>query len=459
MGKTPASIFRDYDIRGKVGSDLSVQTAFDIGRAFGTILRRSGSTTVCVGRDGRLSSLDLEQDLIKGLQSCGIHVTSVGLGPTPFLYFAQRYLEVDAGVMITGSHNPPDENGFKLVCYGSPFFGPQIQRLYQRIEADDFVEANIKGKLEIVQILDSYRLDLLERLSWGEYPLKVAWDPGHGAAGIVLEDLLPKLPGTHHLLHGPVDGRFPSRSPDPTAPGSLDSLSAFVREKGFDLGIALDGDGDRMVVVDDLGHVWAGDEVLAFFVMHMLHGYEALAFVQDVKCSSFLSNWLKTQHAVPFFSKTGHVHVKALMKEKNILIGGEMSGHFFFRDQHPGYDDGLYAALRFLTCFSKSPTPLSQWLNQLPERHSTPELRLPCQDDQKDTVIEKVKAHYQEKGTPFHDLDGIRVEDQDGWWILRASQTQACLVARFESSTSEGLIQQQQDVMGLLRQFGLGDIP
>jgi phosphomannomutase len=449
------TIFRDYDVRGRIGFDLDSQTAFYIGRSFGTILRRSSAKTVCVARDGRLSSPDLEQGLIKGLRDSGIDVLSAGLGPTPFLYWAERHMKADAGVMVTGSHNPPDENGFKFVLHGQPFFGDQLQRMFKLIEAEDFIENQAEGRLDVVNLLERYRFELLDRLAWGEVPLSVAWDPGNGAAGIVLADILNELPGSHQLINGSVDGRFPSRSPDPTAPNSLNALQDLMQKEKCRVGIAFDGDADRLVILDEQGEVWAGDEVLAFFVFNLLNTNPGLTFVQDVKCSPFLSKWLETLRAVPVLSKTGHVHVKACMKKTGALVGGEMSGHFFFTDLHPGYDDGIYAALRFLAFLSRHAMPLSVWREKLPLRYATPEIRLPCPEDKKFQLIEKIRAYLQETNVDFQDLDGIRVEDADGWWVLRASQTQACVVMRCEGHTPEALDMRKSAIETLLKNNGL----
>ncbi|MGL4427252.1 MAG: phosphomannomutase/phosphoglucomutase [Alphaproteobacteria bacterium] len=449
------TIFRDYDIRGRIGFDLDSQVAFYVGRSFGTVLRRSSGKTVCVARDGRLSSPDLEQGLIRGLRESGINVLSVGLGPTPFLYWAERHAKADAGVMVTGSHNPSDENGFKFTFHGQPFFGEQVQRLLKLIEAEDFIENQTEGRFEVLDLLKSYRFDLLDRLAWGDEPLSVAWDPGNGAAGIVLSEIIAELPGAHHLIHGSVDGRFLSRSPDPMAPGSLDALRDLVQKEKCRVGVAFDGDADRLVIIDEQGAVWAGDEVLAFFVFNLLNSRSSLTFVQDVKCSPILSNWLKNLNATPSLSKTGHVHVKACMKKNGALVGGEMSGHFFFTDLHPGYDDGIYAALRFLAFLSRHQIDLSVWRQKLPFRYSTPEIRLPCAEDKKFQLIEKIQAHFQETGVAFQDLDGIRVEDEGGWWILRASQTQACIAMRCEASTPEGLEARKNILETLLKSHGL----
>lgn len=446
-------IFRNYDIRGKIGKDLSPHTAYLIGHAFGTILRRENGNSVCVVRDGRLSSPDLEKELIEGLVASGVNVISLGLGPTPFLYWAERFLKTDAGIMVTGSHNPPEENGFKLSLRTKPFFGDQIQRLFNLIEAEDFIEET--GTVETLNLLDSYRQDLLDKLLWGERPLTVAWDPGHGAVGAVLSELLEELPGFHFIIHGPVDGRFPARPPDPSLQKNLKTLHDLVLSKQCHVGLAFDGDGDRLAVMDNQGRLWEGDEVLTLLARDILQITPSVKIIADVKCSQILLDYIADFSGQPLLCKTGHVHLKKMMAEENAPLGGEMSGHFFFRDHHFGYDDGIYAALRFLTLLSRFQEPLNEWLTRLPLRYATPEMRLTCADDQKFQIIETLQKKFKKKNIPFNDLDGLRVEEKEGWWVLRASNTQAVLVARCESKTPEGLALLKAKLAKWLKPYGI----
>lgn len=446
-------IFRNYDIRGKVGRDFSFHTAYLIGRAFGTIIRRINGRRACVVRDGRLSSADLEKRLIEGLVSSGIKVISLGLGPTPFLYWAERFLNTDAGIMVTGSHNPPEENGFKLSLLGKPFFGDQIQRLLRLIEVEDFIEG--EGTVEIQHLLSHYRQDLLNKLLWGERALTVAWDPGYGAVGTVLQDLLDNLPGFHFIIHGAVDGRFPARPPDPSLPKNVRALKELILSKNCDVGLAFDGDGDRLVVLDDQGRSWEGDEVLTLLARDILQFTPGIKIFGDVKCSQILFDYIKSFGGQVFLSKTGHVHLKHKMEEENAQLGGEMSGHFFFRDHHPGYDDGIYAALRFLTLLTRLQEPLSTWLAKLPPRHTTPEMRIPCPESEKFKIIADLQEYFKKKKIPFNNLDGLRVEGKEGLWMLRASNTQAMLVARCESQTLEGLAALKKKLVKLLEPYGI----
>lgn len=446
-------IFRGYDIRGKVGRDFSPQTAYLIGRAFGTVVRRANGQTVCVVRDGRLSSADLEKELIEGLVASGIEVSSLGLGPTPFLYWAERFLHTDAAIMITGSHNPPEENGFKFSFRTKPFFGDQIQRLLNLIEVEDFIDG--EGTVETHRLLGTYRQDLLDKLLWNERSLTIAWDPGHGAVGSVLSDLLEELPGFHFIIHGTVDGRFPARSPDPSRPQNLKTLKELVLNKHCDVGLAFDGDGDRLVVMDNQGRLWEGDEVLTLLAYDILQITPSIKIIADVKCSQILLDFIADFSGKVFLSKTGHVHVKQMMAKEDALLGGEMSGHFFFRDQHFGYDDGIYAALRFLTLLTRLQEPLSTWLSKLPTRYASPEMRILCAEEKKFSVIKNLQATFAKQKIPFNHLDGLRVEEKEGWWLLRASNTQAVLVARCESETSEGLNILKKKLATLLQSQGI----
>ena len=433
----PTSL-REYDIRGVVGRTLHPADAFAIGRCFGTIVARGGGKTVAVGYDGRLSSPSLEPELVRGLMASGMEVLRVGLCPTPMLYYTATTMETAGAVMVTGSHNPPDYNGFKMMLGRKPFFGPQIQQIGTLAAAGDVV-AEETGSSRDVDVMAEYITRLISDWDGGDRILNVVWDNGNGAAGEVLQRLVRTLPGKHTVLNGEIDGTFPAHHPDPTVPKNLEQLIAAVKEHEADLGIAFDGDADRIGVVDDSGAMLFGDQLLVVLARDVLKSYPKGTIIADVKASQVLFDEVGKAGGTPLMWKTGHSLIKAKMAETGSPLAGEMSGHVFFADRWYGFDDALYAAVRLLGIVARMPERLSAVRAAMPQVINTPELRFDCPDTRKFGVIQEVAARLKQEGATVADIDGVRVATADGWWLLRASNTQAVLVARCEATSEAGL--------------------
>ncbi len=449
----PTSL-REYDIRGIVGTTLGAADAFAVGRAFGTIVSRNGGSTVAVGCDGRLSSPELEQSLVDGLKASGIEVLRVGCGPTPMLYYAATTLQTDGGVMVTGSHNPPNYNGFKMMLGRKPFYGAQIKELGRIAAASDVVE-EAAGSDRPVDIAHDYVARLIADWDGGDRILKVVWDNGNSAAGEVLQRLVQSLPGEHTVLNGEIDGNFPAHHPDPTVPKNLEQLIAAVHERHTDLGIAFDGDADRIGVVDDKGQILWGDQLLVVLARDVLRDHPGATIIADVKASQVLFDEITRAGGKPLMWRTGHSLIKAKMVETGSPLAGEMSGHVFFADKWYGFDDALYAAVRLLGIVARMDKPFSSVREALPHTVSTPELRFDCDDGRKFGVVEEVAARLKADGANVSAIDGVRVRTADGWWLLRASNTQAVLVARAEAGNEAGLDRLKAAVAVQLEQSGL----
>ena len=346
---------REYDIRGTVGGTLSEADAFAIGRCFGSIVARKGGTTVAVGYDGRLSSPQLEQALVKGLSASGMEAVRIGRGPTPMLYYASTTLKTDGAVMVTGSHNPPDYNGFKMVLGGKPFFGEQIRALGEQALAGDVVEETV-APARNVDVAGDYVARLLTDWDGGDRLLKVVWDNGNGAAGEVLRRLVAGLPGEHTVLNGEIDGRFPAHHPDPTVPANLQQLIAEVAAQGADIGIALDGDADRIGLIDDKGRILFGDQLMVLLARDVLREHSGATIIADVKASQVLFDEIGRAGGKPLMWRTGHSLIKSKMAETGCPLAGEMSGHIFFADRWYGFDDALYAGVRTLGVLARLDT-------------------------------------------------------------------------------------------------------
>ena len=430
-------ILRAYDIRGVVGETIGPAACAAIGAGFATMVReRTNGARICVGYDGRLSSPALEAALVEGLAGAGAEVIRIGLGPTPMLYFAAHTLGADAGVMITGSHNPPDHNGIKLVLAGKPFWGDDIQALGRLVadggtaKADGSIRDEAVSEAYLAALVGGYRSDK---------PLTVAWDAGNGAAGEIMARLTERLPGTHHLLCETIDGTFPNHHPDPTVPENLSMLIDTVRREGCDLGVAFDGDGDRLGAVDGEGRVLWGDQILCLLAAPVLAEHPGATVIADVKASQVLFDRVAALGGVPLMWRTGHSPIKAKMVETGAPLAGEMSGHIFFADRYYGYDDGLYAAVRLLEVVAESGVSAADLRDSLPQMVNTPELRFACDDGRKFAVIDEVAARLAAAGAEVISIDGVRVSTADGWWLLRASNTQPVLVARCEAADEAGL--------------------
>ncbi len=433
----PTSL-REYDIRGVVGKTLHPADAYAIGRVFGSVVAGNGGRTVAVGYDGRLSSPHLEPELVRGLTDSGMEVARIGCGPTPMLYYAATTLKTDGGVMVTGSHNPADYNGFKMVLANKPFYGRQIQDLGARAAAGDVAQGQ-PGSARDVDVMADYVARLLSDWDGGDRILNVVWDNGNGAAGDALQRLVGSLPGHHTVLNGEIDGRFPAHHPDPTVARNLVQLIDEVRASGADLGIAFDGDADRIGAVDNAGNILAGDQLLVILARDVLRDHPGATIIADVKASQVLFDEVTLAGGVPLMWRTGHSLIKAKMAELGAPLAGEMSGHVFFADRWYGFDDALYAAVRLLGIVARMDGKLSAVRDALPHVLNTPELRFDCPDTRKFAVIEEVAARLKQDGAVVSSIDGVRVTTTEGWWLLRASNTQAVLVARAEAKTEAGL--------------------
>ncbi len=447
------TILREYDIRGVVGKTLSVVDARALGRGFGTLLRRAGGTKACVGYDGRLSSPELEAALVEGLSACGLTVFRVGRGPTPMLYFASVTLEADGAIMVTGSHNPPDHNGFKIVRGKASFFGADIQMLGRLVAEGDFEEG--PGRVEDRPVFDDYVAGLVADFAPGARELNVAWDAGNGAAGEAMVALTKRLPGRHLLLNEAIDGTFPAHHPDPTVPENLVQLMACVRENGCDLGIAFDGDGDRIGTVDGQGRVLWGDQLMLLFARDILRVHPGATIIADVKASQVLFDEIARAGGEPLMWKTGHSLIKAKMAELGAPFAGEMSAHLFFADRYHGFDDALYAAVRLIEILSRADWSLADYRDALPQVVNTPEIRFACAHDRMTAVVDEVRARLAAAGAEMIEIDGVRVRDGDGWWMLRASNTQDVLVARCEAADEAGLARLKKTLADQLEASGL----
>jgi phosphomannomutase len=430
------SILRDYDIRGIAGRTLKVADAVALGMAFGSILAERGGRTVAVGRDGRVSSPDLAAAVIDGLLSTGVAVFPIGCGPTPMLNYAVATLPADAGIMVTASHNPADHNGFKMTMRGRPFFGADIRELGRRAAAGGFAVG--EGEVRSCEVFDAY-VDRLAADIRPDADFRVVWDCGNGATGPVAKALTARLPGRHTVLFDAVDGRFPHHHPDPCVPGNLTHLVAAVREEGADIGFAFDGDGDRLGVVDGEGGILWGDLILAFLVGEVLPRHPGAPVIADVKASGILFDEIRRLGGKPVMTRTGHSVIRTRLAELGAPVAGEMSGHIFFADGYYGFDDALYAAVRFLGALAARGDSLASWRAGLPQILDTPEVRIPCDEPRKFAVIDTLAEALAAEGMDFIDIDGVRVETADGWWLLRASNTQAELVARCEAKSPQGL--------------------
>ncbi|AXK41469.1 MULTISPECIES: phosphoglucomutase/phosphomannomutase PgmG [Erythrobacter] len=460
-----STILREYDIRGIIGETLGAEDARAIGRGFGSMLAEAGGKKVAVGYDGRVSSPMLEHALIEGLTASGIDVARVGMGATPMLYYAEASAEdIDGGIQITGSHNPANYNGFKMVFQGRPFFGADIQELGRRAAAGEWIDG--AGQVEERDVFDAYIDRMLEALDGIDTAvldrLKVGWDAGNGAAGPALERLAARLPGEHHLLYTDVDGDFPNHHPDPTVEENLEDLRALVVEKSLDFGVAFDGDGDRIGAIDGEGRVIWGDQLLMVYAEDLLARRKGVTIIADVKASRALFDHVAAHGGKPLMWKTGHSLIKSKMKETGSPLAGEMSGHVFFADEYYGYDDALYAGVRLIAAAARIGKSVTELRSAMPPMVNTPEMRFQVDESRKFAAIEEIAARIAASDAVADTTDGVRVTTDDGWWLLRASNTQDVLVARAESESQEGLdrlvaqIDEQLAASGLERGESVG---
>jgi phosphomannomutase len=447
------TILREYDIRGIVGQTLSTADARAIGRAYAATLAEADGSRVAVGYDGRLTSPELETALVDGLTTEGADVVRIGRGPTPMLYYAAATRGVDGGIMVTGSHNPPDYNGFKFVLKGKSFYGAAIQKLGDtalRLGAPQ----QRRGRVETHAIREEY-VARLARDYHGDRPLTVAWDAGNGATGEVVQELTALLPGRHILLNNTIDGTFPAHHPDPTIPENLVQLQEAVASEHCDVGIAFDGDGDRIGVVDSQGRILWGDQLMVVLARDVLARHPGAPILADVKASQVLFDEIERMGGRPVMAATGHSLIKAKLAETRAPLAGEMSGHIFFADGYYGFDDAVYVAVRLLGILSRTRQSLAEMRDGLPAVVNTPELRFACPESRKFEVVREVRERLRKTGAEMTDIDGVRVRTPDGWWLLRASNTQAVLVARAESGTAEGLARLKREVAAELAASGV----
>lgn len=433
----PTSL-REYDIRGIVGTALGPADAVAIGRGFATRIRAAGGRRVAVGYDGRTSSPELEAALVAGLVAGGVDVVRIGLSTSPMLYYAEATLEVDGGIQVTGSHNPPEYNGFKMVHAHAPFFGDDIQDLAALAASGAWSEG--EGEVTTADVLDAYVDRLMAGYAGyagGAY--RIGWDTGNGAAGPVIEKLVQLLPGEHHVIFAEVDGNFPNHHPDPTEESNLADLKRMVAEKKLDFGLAFDGDGDRIGAIDGSGRVIWGDQILSILVEPALREHPGAPIVADVKSSQALFDRIAELGGEPVMAPTGHSLMKTAMTRTGAPIGGELSGHLFFAGDYYGFDDAHYAAVRLIRAVHLSGRSLTELRDAMPALVATPDLRFPVEDARKFAVIDEVIARLKSEGAEMDLTDGARVTTSRGWWLLRASNTQAMLTVRAEAKDQAAL--------------------
>ena len=446
-----SSVFREYDIRGLAEKDFDKEFALLLGKVHGTIISEKGGERVTVGRDCRATSDAYAEAVIAGLASTGLHVYDIGVCPTPLLYFSLFHLDVDGGIQVTASHNPSEYNGFKLCVGKETLYGQQIQDVRAKMERNEFKQ-KAGGKVERYEIVPPYHRHLLQDVPRLARPLKVVVDAGSGVGGPVAPPIFRELGCTVWEIACTPDGRFPIHHPDPTVPENLAMLIEKVRHEKADLGIAYDGDADRIGAVDEQGNILWGDELLVLFARDVLQRNPHAVIISEVKCSQRLYDDIAKNGGKAIMWKAGHSLLKAKMKETHALLAGEMSGHMFFKERYFGYDDAIYASLRLLEILAKSSQPLSGLLADLPKSVSTPEIRVDCPDEKKFAIAEKAKEYFR-KHYDIIDVDGVRVQFPEGWGLIRASNTQPALVLRFEAKSDEKLKVYRAIIEGKLREL------
>ncbi len=430
-------IFREYDIRGVAETDFSDAKLEKLSRSLGTYLRKHGSArSVTVGRDCRVSSTRIVQKLKEGLVDCGLQVIDVGMVPTPVLYFSVHHLRSDAGIMVTGSHNPPEYNGFKIALGSGTLFGEQIQQVRKIWDAGDFSQG--EGSAETVDVIEAYYKKIVGDI---KHPLglKVVCDSGNGMGGLVAPELFRRLGCEVIELFSEPDGTFPNHHPDPTVAENLVDCIAAVKKTGAHIGVGFDGDADRIGAVDPTGRILYGDELLALYARQVLKANPGATIISDVKASHRLFDDVAKHGGKPLMWKTGHSLIKAKMKETHSLLAGEMSGHVFFKDRYYGFDDAIYAAARLFEIIAESKQTPAAMLADLPPSFSTPELRVDCSDETKFDVVQAARAEFEKRGLKVNAIDGARIDFGDGWGLVRASNTQPVLVYRFEATSEKRL--------------------
>ena len=444
------NIFREYDIRGIVGEHLTDETVAILGKAIGTFFHQNGARRIAVGYDARVSSPRFCELLTKGFNQTGCDAVLIGRVPTPVLYHTVFTRDVDGGVMITGSHNPPDHNGFKICLGRQTLFGSQIQEIKQIALSGEFSEG--AGSIEQIEVLSAYEIDILSKISLHGRKLKAVVDGGNGMGGVTAVPIYEKLGVELVKLFTEPDSNFPNHHPDPTVTENLQDCIAAVKDSGADLGIAFDGDGDRIGIVDENGRIIWGDELMVLLSREILRENKGATIIAEVKCSQNLFDDIERHGGKPLMWKAGHSLIKAKMKETGAALAGEMSGHIFFADRFYGFDDATYAGARVLEILSKTDQNLSALLADLPVTFSTPELRLECAEEQKFAVVEKIAREFSQTNEVIT-IDGARILFENGWGLVRASNTQAILVLRFEADSEENLAKIRATVENRVRSF------
>lgn len=443
----PSEIVREYDIRGIVGKTLFPETAEFIGKAIGSRAIREGDGRVVIAYDGRLTSEDLAEKLQKGLLSTGAKVTNLGCGPSPMLYYAAKHYDFTYGIMLTGSHNPPEYNGFKICARHKGIYGEEIKRLADEIRKGEFSEG--QGEAISISVEEEYIKRLIKDLKLKKN-LRIAFDPANGAGAEICQKLVKLLPGEHFIINEKIDGTFPSHHPDPTVLENLQQVRKLVLDNKCDLGISFDGDADRIGAVDNEGEILFGDQLLILYAREIIEKNPGATIIADIKASNSFVSEVKKAGGNPIIWKTGHSLIKAKMLETKAKLAGEMSGHIFFNDIYYGFDDALYATIRLLNIVSSLPGTLADCRKELPVSYSTPEIRVDCDEEVKFKIVEEIKDKLKKNNQKFNDIDGIRLDYDDSWWLIRASNTSPCLVVRCEADNEDGLEKCKNEVKLLL---------
>ncbi len=444
-------IFRKYDIRGNVAEDFTKEVVVNLGKAFGTSVLRDGGKIVAISGDVRTTTPDLKANFTTGLRSTGCDVVDIGILPTPVNYYASHKMKIDAAVQITGSHNPPEFNGFKLTLRKKAFYGTEIEALKNLIETQDYEIGN--SDFSEYNLVPEYKKMLAEKIQLVR-PIRVAMDCGNAVGGLFFEEVLAQLGCEVTPLFCDVDGTFPNHHPDPTVEGNLVDLIETVRQGDYDLGIAFDGDADRVGVVDENGEIIWADYLMAILSKEILGKYPNAPIIFDVKCSKILPEVIKKYGGEPIIWKTGHSLIKDKMRETSAPFAGEMSGHIFYADDFFGFDDALYVALRLMRMLSQTDLKLSEIAAEFPKLHSTPEIRLECPTDAEKFKITQSCIEYFTKNYPCSTVDGVRIDFPEGWGLIRASNTQPVIVCRFEADSGNALAEIKKTVLEKIQSFG-----
>lgn len=446
------TIFRQYDIRGTYGKNLTNEIAYQIGYFLAKTSITRHNQDVVVGFDGRHSSPIIVENLSKGILAAGGRIINIGLVPTPITYYMDYHHKPAISIMVTGSHNPKDDNGFKISRSSKPFFGEEIQKLKHLITTNSQEKSSSEISIKYKDIQDDYLKRILQNITI-DHKLKIVWDPGNGASGNTIKKLASLLPNHNIIINGEIDGDFPNHHPDPTQPKNLTQIIEEVVSKNYDLGVAFDGDGDRLGIVTSTGKILWGDQLLCIFARDILKNFPKATIIGDVKCSQTLFDYINNIGGNSLMCKTGHSFIKNKMQETSALLAGEMSGHIFFADKYYGYDDAIYATLRLIDIISRSSESIEDMVNALPETFNTPEIRIPIQEENKEKIIITIKKYTAQMDANY--LDGIRVKNKNGWWLIRSSNTESSLIIRAEGISLQALEKQKEELKNILSKVSI----